>query len=303
MPTEKEFISGFLSKTLNMDNEAVSALYNADGSLKEDVVSLLESKDAERVKRIKEEATKDAFNDGRLKSKAETLTKFEKEFKEKTGFKSDKQGVELILAWGEELQKSSKSELTDDVIKKHPIYLNMLEAKEKEKTDAIINKENEFNQFKSEIKNKETFTSVSNKALEAFNSLKPILSTDQNKAKAQQELFIEKLKGFEYEIQENRIVVLKDGKPYEDKHGNPVKFENLVRDIADKYYDFHKGESRSSSGNGGDNRGLGGSDKKFVFDVPKNDVEYAKAISDKNLSVEERSAIQDAYKSSKAQAN
>lgn len=299
MPTEKEIISGFLSKTLNMDNDAVSALYNADGTFKDDVLTTLENKDAERIKRIKEEGAKDAFNDGRLKSKAEVLTKFEKEFKEKTGFKSDKQGLDLLLSWGEELQKKSDSQLTEDVIKKHPVYLNMLEAKEKEKLEAIQTKETEFNQFKSEIQNKETFSKVSSKALEVFNSLKPILSTDPNKAKAQQELLVEKLNGFGYEIQGDRVVVLKDGKTFEDKHGNPVKFEQLIRDVAEKYYDFHKGEVRSSAGNGSDTQGTGVNGKAFVLEVPKSEEEFIKMISNKELSVEQRTAVRDAYKSSK----
>lgn len=290
--TEKDLINGFLSKTLNIDAAGVASLYNEDGSLKDNALQTILEKDADRVKSIKPDTT-DIFNDAHKKAKAEVMKNLEKEFAEKTSFKSDKKGIELFLAYAEEQRKKAGDTITEDEIKKHPTYISAVDKLTQEKEEAVAAKEKEFNDFKQEQSKRETFSSVSSKALEVFNSLKPMLSKDAAKAKNQMEDFVAKLKSYDYEIQGDKVVVLKDGKVVEDAHGHRISFENIVKETAHKYYDFYEIEQRQSSGNGKQEQN-GQAAKKI--EVPTNEKEYAAVISDPTIDVKERRAISEAYK-------
>jgi len=251
--------------------------------------------DAARVKELKSTTTKTAFDDGYKKANSEVLAKFENDFKTKTGYKSDKKGLDLILEYAGSIQTKDGA-ITEDAIKKHPLYLSLQEEKETAVKDALTQGEEKLNQFQTEIKKKETFNSVAQKALEIFHSAKPVLSSDPIKAKKQEELFLRELKAFDYELQGERIVVLKEGKVYENQNGHPLKFDDLVKTTANDYFDFHAADKKQNAGNGGNQ----GDNKKttFTFDVPKDAAEYAKAISDPNKSLEERQAIDAAFQAS-----
>jgi len=290
----KDFLSGVLSKTLNIDAVEVASLFNEDGTVKETAEQTILDWDAARVKELKSSSTKTAFDDGYKKANSEVLAKFENDFKTKTGFKSDKKGMDLVLEYAASIQ-TKDGNVTEDVIKKHPLYLSLQEEKENAVKDAITQGEQKLNQFQTEIKKKETFNAVAQKALEIFHAAKPVLSSDPIKAKKQEELFLKELKNFDYELQDERIVVLKDGKVYENKNGHAFKFDDLVKTTANDYFDFHAADRKQNAGNGGNQ---GGNNKTFTFDVPKNAEEYAKAISDPNKSLEERQAIDKAYQAS-----
>ncbi len=295
MPTtEKELLSAFLSKTLNMDESGVASLYNEDGTeLKSDALETLLKSDVERVGKLKPD-TKKFFDDGYKKAQSETATKIEKEFQEKTGFKSDKKGVELFIEYA--AQKHDGGDISEDAIKKHPLYISTVDKLSNEKETAVSAVQGEFDKFKSELSHKETFATVASKAMDLFNGLKPILSSDTSKAKNQLEDFVSKLKGYEYEIQGDKIIVLKDGKVLEDGHGNRRPFDQIVKETANRYYDFHAADARRAPGNGKDDKG----NEKIKFDivVPKTEQEYAAAIADSTKSLEERGAIKEAYQKS-----
>lgn len=291
MSKEKELLSAFLSKTLNLDESGVASLYNEDGTeLKSGALETLLKHDVERVGKLKPD-TKKIFDDGYKKAQSEALTKIEKDFQDKTGFKSDKKGVELFIEYS--AQKHEGGEITEDAIKKHPLYINTVEKLSSEKEAAVQSVQGEFDKFKSELKNKETFSSVASKAMDLFNGLKPILSSDAAKAKHQMEDFVSKLKGYEYEIQGDKVIVLKDGKVLEDDHGNRIPFDKIVKETANKYYDFHVTDPKSSPGNG--KAGSEGATPKLEIVVPKTEQEYAAAIADTTKTLEERGAIKEAY--------
>lgn len=291
----KELIAGFLSRTLNIDDKGVAELFNSDGTVKDEALNSLLAKDADRVKLLKPD-TKKIADDQYKKGVRETMEKFESEFKDKTGFSSDLKGIDLVLAYAE-TKTVSTAEITDDAIKKHPIYIAAMDKLKLESKDLLKAKEKELEDFKNGISKKETFSKISAKAIEIFNTFKPILSKDPVKAKNQMDDFIEKLKGYEYEIQgEDRIVVLKDGKALEDVHGHAIGFDAIIKTTADKYYDFEKTDDRQGTGNGQEKDDKGNPiKKKFEVVVPKNEAEYMAAITDQSKSVEERTAIKEAY--------
>jgi hypothetical protein len=145
--TEKELLSAFLSKTLNMDETGVASLYNEDGTeLKSDALDTLLRTDVERVGKLKPD-TKKFFDDGYKKAEGEIRTKIEKEFTEKTGFKSDKKGVELFIEYA--AKKQDGGEITEDVIKKHPVFINAVEKLSSEKEAAVQAEQKKLTDFQS----------------------------------------------------------------------------------------------------------------------------------------------------------
>lgn len=295
--TEKEFITGFLSKTLNMDEDGVASLYNEDGTgLKDESLESVLNRDVERVKSLKPD-TKKLFDDGYKKAQSETLSRFEKEFKEKFKFDSDKQGIDLITEYVASQGKKGNA-LDEDAVKRHPLFIQLQDAKQKEVEAAIKAEQDKFNSYVSEQKKKETFSTVSNKALDVFKGLKPILSSDAEKARNQESILLRDLQQYDFEDQNGEIVVLKEGKVLTDAHGNRVKFNSLVKSTADKYYDFHKAEERSAPGNGKETTKTTTA-TDFQFEVPKNEEEYVQMITDVKRPYAERAAIQEAYQKSK----
>src|SRR3990167_5989979 len=119
--TEKELLTAFLSKTLNMDESAVASLYNEDGKeLKPDALSTLENLDVDRVKKLKPDST-DAFNNGHKKGKSESISQLEQEFQKRANFKSDKKGIDLFLEYAAQAVKEADKGVNDDAIKKQPL--------------------------------------------------------------------------------------------------------------------------------------------------------------------------------------
>lgn len=282
--TEKELITGLLSTAYQMDETGVAELYNTDGTLKDDALDSLKKADSERVLKLKPD-TKKFFDDGYKKASSEVLTKYERDIQDAFKFKSEKKGVELIGEIISAQSKSNGTELNEDAIKKHPLYISTVDRLSKEKEEAIKVESEKLVKYQTELQKKEVFASVSTKAMEIFTSLKPVLSTDSNKAKNQLVDFAEKLKGYEYDIQGDQIVVLKDGKVFEDSHGHRVPFEKVVKETAERYYDFHMVDSKKSPTNTDDkNKGA----KTALLEAPKTSAEYFKTIADSRIPIQER---------------
>lgn len=313
MATEKELLLAFLSKSLNLDNDGVASLiYNEDGSeLKADALTTLLDKQQKFVKKWKDDSSK--FDQGYNKGKSESLSAFEKSFKDKFEFESEKSGVELIEEYVESVRaKAGTKEITDDDVKKHKLFLDR-DAQyradlKKAKDDAAA----ELNKVQATYKQEKTFAEVQKKALEILDSKKPILSSDATKAQRQKLLLLNDLKGFTFDIQgegdDARIVVMKDGKVYEDNLGHAIEFDTLVNEKSDLYYDFEAADNRSAAGNP-NNKGVGAAGGHanqgqkggirtlhgMTLKKPSSDREYAetylKINSDAALKPEQRSEL------------
>ncbi len=293
--TEKELLNGFLSKTLNLDETGVAALYNAEGTeLKTDALELLLGHDVKRVDALKKSSEKD----GRSKAKAEVLSTFEKETQERFGIKSDKKGIELIDQIISEKSKPIGGVSSEDEIKKLPYVVALIDKHQKEVETIRTEEAGKLTQFQKELSKKETLSKVLEKGNEVFVGLKPILPQDAAKAKNASDLFLSNLaKEFEFEIQGDQIIITKDGKLLEDKHGNRVKFEALIKDASDKVFDYHVAEPRSSTGNGKPDPKKTNTTNPIA--VPKTEAEYVKIAHDQSIPIADRIAIKQAYEASK----
>lgn len=297
----KTIITGLLSKAYNFDNGKIAELFkDGETELSEDqqkeILQKLLDEDAKRVEAIKKSVdTKPAFQDGFKKAQGEILTKFEKDLKEKFGLESDKMGLELV----EELV-SKKSEggqggdLTEDAIKRSKVFQDMESNLKKQITTVKTEYETKINEIQDGYKAEQTFSNVSQKALQIFNGLNPILPQKKTVADNQVKFFVNSLKDFKFDVQDERIVVMdKDGKVLEDGHGNSRSFEDIVKETASGLFEFKANNGGSGSGNGG--QGQGGSGYSYAGNVPKTFEELEKVMSDTSISIEDRSNIMAEY--------
>jgi hypothetical protein len=298
----KTIITGLLSKAYNFDNGKIAELFkDGETELSEQQQTKILNKileiDAQRVENIKKSVDKkDAFQDGFKKAKSEVLTDFEKGLKEKFGVESDKTGLELV----EELV-SKKSEggqggdLTEDAIKRSKVFQDMESNLKKQITTVKTEYETKVNEIQDGYKAEQTFSNVSQKALQIFNGLNPILPQNKTVADNQVKFFVNTLKDFKFDVQDERIVVMdKDGKVLEDGHGNSRSFEDIVKETASGLFEFKANNGGSGSGNGGQ-QGQGGSGSSYAGNVPKTFEELEKVMSDASISIEDRSNIMAEY--------
>ena len=297
----KTIITGLLSTAYNFDNGKIAELFkDGETELSEEQQTEILNKileiDAQRVENIKKSVDKkDAFQDGFKKAKSEVLTDFEKGLKEKFGIESDKTGLELVE---EVVSKKSEGgqggDVTEDAIKRSKVFQDMESNLKKQITTVKTEYETKINEIQDGYKAEQTFSNVSQKALQIFNGLNPILPQNKTVADNQVKFFVNTLKDFKFDVQDERIVVMdKDGKVLEDGHGNSRSFEDIVKETASGLFEFKANNGGSGSGNGG--QGQGGSGSSYAGNVPKTFEELEKVMSDTSISIEDRSNIMAEY--------
>jgi len=277
-----DLLFGVLTKTLNKSEEEISALLytKAEDSdeliLKDDALELVLDADVSRVDKIKKsvkpdpEALKSQYSRG-LK---EAMENYEKELRETYSSASDAQGLDLVKAIINSETKN-KSKLTDDDVKKHPLYLDLEKNRvTKEKYDSL---ESEFNDYKSNQARNARLSDIKKDVMTIFDTLNAVQSDNPTVARNRINDFLSKFEqaNLDYEIQEDgNHVITKDGSRLEDDHGNPLKFKEFVVQNAQLYYDFAKSDAKGNAGNSGGDNG-GGSH----IDVPKTKEEYLKYMA------------------------
>lgn len=297
----KTIITGLLSKAYNFDNGKIAELFkDGETELSEDqqkeILQKLLDEDAKRVEAIKKSVdTKPAFQDGFKKAKSEVLTDFEKGLKEKFGIESDKTGLELVEEVVSKKSEGGQSgDVTEDAIKRSKVFQDMESNLKKQIKQTETDYQNKINEIQDGYKAEQTFSNVSQKALQIFNGLNPILPQNKTVADNQVKFFVNTLKDFKFDVQDERIVVMdKDGKVLEDGHGNSRSFEDIVKETASGLFEFKANNGGSGSGNGG--QGQGGSGSSYAGSVPKTFEELEKVMSDTSISIEDRSNIMAEY--------
>ena len=303
----EEFIKlllGYVTKQYNItDEQAAELLYKKsdDGKLdktklKDDALKGLLAKDKERVTALKGKEVDETalFDKAYDKALAKVNTKLEKQLVKDYGVEIGDRKLPELLKHVIETKSTSKKgdkELTDDDVKKHPVYLSLEKAKAKEVADLTEGHTKEIDTLKATHAKGETLSGVKKQVATAFTKLKPVLSKDATKAANQVARFSNQFDSYDYEKQtDGSYLVLKDGKRLEDGHGNPITLDKLVSEKAEAEYDFEAQGEKESAGNEG-----GGGD---ATKVPTNEAEFTDAIFNATTD-EERMKITDAYEASK----
>jgi len=251
----KELLFGFLTKAYNKTEDELAPLLFDGDEIKESALQTLIDLDANKVKRFKDEQTK-MFDNGYKKAQKEVLTDYEKKIKESLGIDTDVQGEEFISLIKQKYEQNATakpSKLTDEDVKKHPVFLDYEKKWKQEKETAVLTERQQFEQFKAQIERGNKINLVKSKANEYFNILKPILPKDITKAERQKNLFFKELEELDYEVNENNIVILKDGKRLENTNGYPVSFDDFIKDKITNTFELQAQEPKGSVGNNNNN--------------------------------------------------
>lgn len=297
MTKVKDTLANVLKK-MGMEDEKVAALFNADGTeLADNAEAELTAFDAARITKIKTTAKTEGFNQGHQKGLSEGASKWEKEASEEFEITSDKKGLDLIREIVEK-KSSIKPEIEEDKVLAHPAFIKMKRELEKQVTAKETEWKSKYEARESELLKEKTFDSITQKAKAHLTSLKPVLPKDQAKQEKQMQMLVNELKGYEYKEVDGQIVILKDGKPFEDAHGKSIEFTTLVKNTAESIWDFQTGTQRSGTGNNNDD-GAGAGGGKLKVEAPASKDEYVKRMQSAKTP-EERIAITEAYKESQA---
>jgi hypothetical protein len=278
-----EAFEAFAVKALKLTAEEVASLYNDAGELTD--FSLLEKKDAERITKLS--ADKDNQYKRGLK---EGAVKLEKALKEKYEVDSDLIGVELLdhviemkLA---DVMTNGETDImaNPEVIKLINRHSKELKDKDKELAEKLKAKEDEINAAN-------LFKEVESSALAEFDSFNPILPSDAKKAKALKDILVSELKRNKYQKDGDQYVVLKeDGTPLQNDHAYPVTFQEHIKGVAERYFDFKVAEDRSSSGNKPPN----GNGQPKVR-KPKDEAESQSMMKDSSFTSQQKIEIKDLH--------
>lgn len=280
-----KILKGVLSTTLKLDDGKIDEiLKEKDGVTEATVQSQIETLDAARVETLKAPKKGETYQDGYATAKKEVLTDLEKSLKTTHGIESDKKGVDLIDEIISTKTQPGKTDLTDDAVKKHPVFVQMEKDFKTKLTDKEKELETKTNEYDGKIKKVQTFASVKNDADAIFQALKPVVAKNPTVANNIKKQFLAELEGFEYEKQaDGSYIVSKDGKRVEDKHGHARDFNDIVKSIAGDYYEFEANNGGSSAGNDNDK------DKtKPDINNVKSEEDALKLAVDGSISLEDR---------------
>jgi hypothetical protein len=313
----EKLIKGLLGTIFKMpETEIAELLKKPDGSDTIDEDKLLQTiidKDKDRVAKLKADGPK--WDDAVKKATKEVWNKVEKSLKEGFEIDTDLQGDELV-AHVVESAKDAKAgkggsgkkveDLTEDEIKKHPVFVKAEKNYQKALADKDAEKTTALQELQNSYTSKETFSKVREAALLQFKKVgEAILPEDAEKsAKMIQRLLVDELSQYDYQIGENGdyIISYKDGankgKRVEDGHGHAIGLVDLVTEISKSNFDFKVAQSRQApaNGGGGGNRGQGGEgNKKYIGKAPANAAEYMGLLTSADLSTEEKLSVKEQY--------
>jgi hypothetical protein len=301
MKLREAFIQ-YLMKTLGYTRAKAETTVpeEADDS---DYTEVLEGLDTAHIAKVNTQK-EEYFNQGHQKATDEVLTKRENEIREKYGIKSKKKGLDLIdeVITAKTPDPEKPEAISDDLVRKHPAFL----AREKELSEQLTAAKEETEEKVQAVQDqyaaKETFGKVAGISLNTFRGMGPELPKDATKAARQEARLIKELEasGLKFELQgegQPPLVLEANGKRKEDGHGNPIKFEDLIRGFADELgFEFRQGEPRSSAG--GEKPGstvppVAGA--KYTGKQPTNKAEYLAIITDPALTIEQKGEVQDTF--------
>lgn len=236
------------------EDEAVAKLFNGD-DLNEDAADILLTGLESKITAVKKEGA-DNFDKGFKKAEAKYKSHAETILKDTLGIEiaEGEDLSEVVQKWTQENKK--KSNLTDDDVKKHPLYRQLEKDRvPKEEYEKVIG---EFEGYKQQSAKREVLAQVKPKVWSTVTSMNPKLPTDPQVSETYRNAFLSAFDDYDYQIENDDILILKEGKRVEDSFGNPLKFQDFVKSNASKYFEFQKQEAKGGAGNNNDNQTPGG---------------------------------------------
>ncbi len=276
----EDILFGFLSKTLNLDNDRLAEILfkKADddsftNEITDNALSDLLRLDSERVQKIRPD-TKAIFDNGYKKAEKEIAERWEKMLREKFGITDDQvQGEALIdaakAALSQEGVKPDKIKTSKEYLELESKMKTTLADKEKELADKIAEMQAQFTK-------EQTWQQVSAKIRQGLLELNPMLPTDASKADRMIDLFMQQFRDYDFQADEKEgFIPLQNGQRIEDQHGYARALADLVKERADLMFEFKEQDPAGNAGNR--NAVPNGKTSTARF---KNENEYLKAYAE-----------------------
>lgn len=254
-----EFIY-FATKLLNLTEDEVKQRYfDENDAVKENAADEVLGAISKKIADAKTESQQN-FDKGFQKAEAKYKSAAEKAFAEKTGIELT-EGRTLDEMIEEYAERNRKKSLTDADIKTHPLYRDL--EKSTVKVDEYNKLKSEHEQFIANFQRKSLLDQVKPKVWGIVSSMNPILEQNPKVADTRKNMFLSAFDAYDYQIDGDEVIVMKDGNRIEDQFKNPLKFDEFVKSHAADYFEFNKQDPKggAGNGNGGGNNGSG-------FDIP-----------------------------------
>lgn len=291
----QKILTGVLAKTLNLgDGEIAELIKDGEGVKESDVIQKILDLDVQRVEKIKTSVDgKEKFQDGYKKGKEESLSKLEKQIKEKYGIQSEKLGVELV----EEIitEKSKPVETDEETVKRSKTYQDLETRLKGELKTQKETYEQQIADINSQTQREKTLSVANKKALDIFAGLEPVLPTSKQVADNQIGWFLKSMEEYDFDVQDDRIVVMKDGKVVQDGHGNSRTFDDIVKEKAGKFFEFKKNNGSGNDGGGGNPPAVNPDGYPEGVQKPKNLDELTAILNDPAIDSKAKVVVAETY--------
>lgn len=295
MPDIKETFIGVLVDALGYTTEEATALIDADGNPIEGAKDSILDRNKQAVAKVKQthaEAVKKAKDAG-LGEKGKW---WESRLK---GL-----GFELGDATGEDALEKIKDHLAtiaskpqddkfsdEEAFKKSKFFR---EYEKKRDADAAAQKaefESKWSERDAKEQRDRTLIAVKDKAKTILDGLKPVLSSDPERARNQLGFFFSELEKNGYDIDGDSIYIMDaEGKRVETDQGKAKRFDDYVKETAAKLYDFQVSDQKSSAGNVAKDAKAGNGAVAKPANRKEYEAQMAKLADDFTLKAEEKAA-------------
>lgn len=300
MANAEKLLRALLGKGYKMPKTEIDKLLSEETTDEDGETQVIEG-DVARIGKLTQPKKGETFQDGYAKAKKEVLTDFEKTLREVYEIDSDATGNDLIEAIIAAKAKPGAKEITEDDVKKHPVYQNAEKAHKAALKQVQTEWETKLTERETQYKKGETFNTVASKALAKLTGMNPVIPANAKVAANIQRSFLDGLKQFDYEVQGDRIVVMKDGKVVDDGHGHSLEFDKLIEDHAGGFYEFKQNNGGSNGGNGknegSDGAGGNGGGAAYPAGIqkPKTYDEMMAIVNNTSLPAKDRSTVLDVW--------
>lgn len=247
----KNVIKGLLSRAYKIDDGKIAELLDGENVDENELLSAILNIDKTRVEEIKTSIdTSGKFQDGYAKAKKEERVNFENEIKEKFGVESEKMGTDLIEEILTVKGSGTPSEMSEQEIKKSPVYRTMESAFKTQLTEKETELTNKIKQLENDHKKERSFLTVKERASKILTDLDPVLPKIGKVAETHKATFFNALNSYDFETADDgSVIVSKDGKIIEDGHGHSRNFDEIVKDLAGNYFEFAENNGGQNAGN------------------------------------------------------
>ena len=296
----KELLSGVLVKAQIMTDAEVSSLFNEDGTPLENIADLVQTKQNEIVKKLRDTAKGEA-NSAFARGVKEKSEEWEKLIADAGVNLDGAKGEEAVQKLRDHIAEQTKpSDLDDDKVKTSKAYRDA----EKAAALALSNKDKEWaaklSEKDTEYQRERTLATVKARAEELKSVIKPVLPDNPEMAKRQLRLLDMDILAVSYDPDADGTILLKgkDGNRLEKANGQPMTLDEYLEEAIRSNFPVQVSDPKGSVGD--PTKGTIPQKGAVKLDKPANRKAYADKLyeinNDTNLKPEEKVQMAESLK-------